>query len=110
LRKQGGSPRRMITDKLGSYAAAQRQIMSDVEHRSHKGLNNRAENSHLPFRRRERVMQGFRSSRYLQRFVSVFSAIRNLFVPSRSRRSAPAARLHRLNVMAEWKSAANIAA
>src|SRR6478735_6995993 len=61
LRKQGCPPRRMITDKLGSYAAAQRQIMPDVEHRSHKGLNNRAENSHLPFRRRERPLQGFRS-------------------------------------------------
>ena len=63
LQKQGCPPRRMITDKLGSYAAAQRQIMPDVEHRSHKGLNNRAENSHLPFRRRERVRQGFRSPR-----------------------------------------------
>jgi putative transposase len=110
LRKQGCPPRRMITDKLGSYAAARRQIMPDVEHRSHKGLNNRAENSHLPFRRRERVMQGFRSPRYLQRFASVFSAVRNLFVPPRSNGSAPATRLHRLNAMAEWKSAANIAA
>jgi putative transposase len=52
LKKQGCPPRRMITDKLGSYAAAQRQVMSEAEHRSHKGLNNRAENSHLPFRRR----------------------------------------------------------
>jgi putative transposase len=69
LRKQGCPPRRMITDKLGSYAAARRQVMPDVEHRSHKGLNNRAENSHLPFRRRERAMQGFRVPRYLQRFV-----------------------------------------
>ena len=51
----------MITDKLGSYAAARRQVMPAIEHRSHKGLNNRAENSHLPLRRRERVMQGFRS-------------------------------------------------
>jgi putative transposase len=110
LRKQGCPPRRMITDKLGSYAAARRQLMPDVEHRSHKGLNNRAENSHLPFRRRERVMQGFRSPRDLQRFVSVLSAVRNLFVPPRSSRSAPATRLHRLNAMAEWKSAANIAA
>nr|WP_312891087.1 IS6 family transposase [Microvirga aerilata] len=110
LRKQGCLPRRMITDKLGSYAAARRQIIPDVEHRSHKGLNNRAENSHLPFRRRERVMQGFRSPRYLQRFVSVFSAVRNLFVPSRSSRSAPAIRLHRLNAMAEWRVIANIAA
>jgi putative transposase len=40
----------MITDKLGSYAAARRQIMPAIEHRSHKGLNNQAENSHLPLR------------------------------------------------------------
>jgi putative transposase len=110
LRKQGCPPRRMITDKLGSYAAARRQVMPDVEHRSHKGLNNRAENSHLPFRRRERAMQGFRSPRYLQRFVSVFSAVRNLFVPPRSRRSAHTTRLHRLNAMAEWKSVASVTA
>ncbi len=106
----GRPPRRLITDKLGSYSAARRQIIPMVEHRSHKGLNNRAENSHLPFRRRERVMQGFRSPRYLQRFVSVFSAVRNLFVPPRSRRSARATYLHRLNAMAEWKVAANVAA
>jgi putative transposase len=110
LRKQGGPPRRMITNKLGSYAAAQRQVMPEVEHRSHKGLNNRAENSHLPFRRRERVMQGFQAPRYLQRFVSVFSAVHNLFVPSHSHRFASATHLHRLTAMAEWKSAANIAA
>jgi putative transposase len=109
LRKQGCPPRRMITDKLGSYAAARRQIMPEVDHRSHKGLNNRAENSHLPFRQRERAMQGFRSPRGLQRFVNVFSAVRNLFVPPRSRHSARATYLHRLNAMAEWKVAANIA-
>jgi putative transposase len=50
LKKQGGPPHRMITDKLGSYAAARRQVMPDVEHRWHKRLNNGAENSHLPFR------------------------------------------------------------
>ena len=88
LKKQGCPPRRMVTDKLGSYAAARRQIMPAVEHRSHKGLNNRAENSHLPLRRREPAMQGIRSTGGLQRFVSVFSAVRNLFVPPRSRRSA----------------------
>jgi putative transposase len=110
LKKQGCPPRRMITDKLGSYAAAQRQIMPAVEHRSHKGLNNRAENSHLPLRRRERAMQGFRSPGGLQRFTSVFSAVRNLFVPLRSCRSALATHLHRLAAMAEWKSAACVAA
>ncbi|TDQ33803.1 DDE superfamily endonuclease [Phyllobacterium brassicacearum] len=61
LKKQGLAPKRLITDKLGSYAAARRQIMPSIKHRSHKGLNNRAENSHLPPRRRERAMQGFRS-------------------------------------------------
>jgi putative transposase len=110
LKTQGCPPRRMITDKLGSYAAARRQIMPAVEHRSHKGLNNRAENSHLPLRRRERAMQGFRSPGGLQRFTSVFSAVRNLFVPPRSRRFALAAHLHRLAAMAEWKSAACVPA
>jgi putative transposase len=100
----------MITDKPGSYAAARRQAMPDVEHRSHKGLNNRAENSHLPFRRRERAMQGFRAPRYLQRLVSVFSTVRNLFVPPRSHRSASTTHLHRLNAMAEWKTATGVAA
>ena len=109
LKKQGCPPQRMITDKLGSYVAARRQIMPAVEHRSHKGLNNRAENSHLPLRRRERAMQGFQSPGGLQRFTSVYSAIRNLFVPPHSRRSARATYLHRLNAMAEWKVAANIA-
>jgi putative transposase len=109
LKKQGCPPRQMITDKLGSYAAAHRQIMPGTEHRSHKGLNNRAENWHLPLRRREQIMQGFRSSGGLQRFTSVFSAVRNLFVPPRSRRSALAIHLHRLNAMAAWMAAACVA-
>ena len=104
LRKQGCLPKRIVTDKLGSYAAAKRSVMPDVEHRSHKGLNNRAENSHVPIRKRERIMQGFRSWPGLQRFVSTFSAIRNLFVPPRSHRSAFATHLHRLSAMAEWKA------
>jgi putative transposase len=110
LLKKQGCPPRMITDKLGSYAATRRQIIPAVEHRSHKGLNNRAGNSHLPLRLRERVMQGFRSPGGLQKFVSVFSAVRNLFVPPRSRRSALTTHLHRLNAIVGWKSAAGLAA
>ena len=110
LRKQGVAPRRMITDKLGSYAPAKRLIMPKVEHRSHKGLNNRAENSHVPLRKRERAMQGFRSWSGLQRFVSIFSTIRNLFVPPHSRRSAFATHLHRRNAIAEQKSVAGVIA
>jgi len=106
LKKQGIAPKRMITDKLRSYGAARRQVMPHVEHRSHKGLNNRAENSHVPLRKRERMMQGFRSPGGLQRFVSVFSAVRNLFVPPRSQRSAFQNRVHRSQAIAAWKAAA----
>lgn len=49
MKKQGRTPKRFITDKLRSYGAARREIAPGAEHRSHKGLNNRAENSHLPF-------------------------------------------------------------
>ena len=105
LKKQGRAPKRMITDKLGSYAAAKREIMPAIEHRSHKGLNNRAENSHVPLRKREHMMQGFRSPGGLQRFAANFSALRNLFVPSRHKRSAFQTHLHRLNAMAEWRTA-----
>ena len=104
LKKQGVVPRRMITDKLRSYGAAKRQVMPDVEHRSHKGLNNRAENSHLPFRKRERMRQGFRSIGSLQHFVSLFSAVRNLFVPDHTKPSANQIRNHRLQAMAQWKA------
>ena len=78
--------------------------MPDVGHRSHRGLNNRAENSHVPQRKRERTMQGFRSPGGLQHFVSIFSALGNLFVPPSSNRSALAIHIHRLQAMAEWKA------
>lgn len=108
MKKQGCLPKRIVTDKLRSYGAAHRQIMPDVEHRSHKGLNNRAENSHLPLRKRERVMQGFRSARGLQSFLAVFSAVRNLFVPPRSKRTAMAIHLHRVRAIAHWHSIAGV--
>jgi putative transposase len=110
LKKQGVAPQRIITDKLASYRPAKREVMPGVNHWSHKGLNNRAENSHAPLRRRERVMQGFRSPGGLQRFTTIFSAVRNIFVPPRSRRSALATHLHRLNAMAEWRAAAGLIA
>ena len=79
MKKHNCTPKRFVTDKLRSYGAAKREIASSVEHRSHKGFNNSAENSHLPFRKRERAMQGYRSPGSLQRFVSIHSAIRNCF-------------------------------
>ena len=108
MKKQGRTPKRFITDKLRSYGAAKREIAPGVEHRSHKGLNNRAENSHLPFRKRERAMQGYRSPGSLQRFLSIHSAIRNCFsVPAR-RRSALTIRYHRLEAFDAWNDAVNV--
>jgi putative transposase len=55
LKRQMRPPRVMVTDKLASYSAAKDEVMPSVEHRRHKGLNNRAENSHQPTRRRELI-------------------------------------------------------
>jgi putative transposase len=62
-------PRFRVTDKLKSYGAANRELMPDVEHRQSRYLNNRAENSHRPTRRRERQMQRFKSVQQAQRFL-----------------------------------------
>ena len=73
----------IVTDRLRSYGAAHRAVIPSVEHRSHKGLNNRAENSHQPTRQRERAMKGFRSTGGAQRFLSAFSGISPHFRPRR---------------------------
>ena len=99
-----------MTDTLPSYAAAKREVAPTLEHRAHKGRGNRAENSHGPLRKRERHMQGFHSPEGLQRFLSVFSATCNLFVPPTRRRPALATRLHRLEAFGEWRQAAGLAA
>src|SRR3954465_11410761 len=79
LRRQGQPPRVLITDKLASYPAAKKELMPGVEHRRHKGLNNRAENSPQPTRRRERQMKRFKSAGQAQRFLSAHDQINNLF-------------------------------
>ncbi|GHO80263.1 IS6 family transposase [Ktedonobacter sp. SOSP1-85] len=81
-------PRVIITDKLASYAAAKREIMPSVEHRQHKGLNNRTENSHQPTRQRERTMRRFTSSGQAQRFLAAFGPILDHFRPKRHRFTA----------------------
>jgi putative transposase len=82
-------PRVIITDKLKSYGAAQREILPGVEHRQHRYLNNRAENSHQPTRQRERRMQGFKSPGHAQRFPAAYGPIAQHFRPRRHRFSAP---------------------
>ena len=78
----------IITDKLRSYGAALREVLPHVEHRQHKGLNNRAENSHRPTRRRERVMQRFKSMDHAHEFLSPFGLIYEHFKPKRHLMSA----------------------
>ena len=93
--------------KLRSYGAAKREVAPGIDHWSHKGFNNRAESSRLPIRKRERVIQGFRSPGGLQRFVSMHSTTRNRFsVPARRRRSVLTIRYHRIEALKAWKSAA----
>ena len=75
-------PRVIVTDKLKSYAAAKRKILPRVEHRQSRYLNNRAEVSHQPTRRRERQMKRFKSARHAQRFLSTHSRIHNHFQPA----------------------------
>jgi putative transposase len=79
LKRQMRLPRVMITDKLASYGAAKKDVMPSVEHRQHKGLNNRAENAHQPTQRRERQMKRFKSAAQAQRFLSAHNGINNLF-------------------------------
>jgi putative transposase len=79
IKGQAEAPRVIVTDKLKSYAAAKREILSKVEHRQSRYLNNRAEVSHQPTRRRERQMQRFKSVSQAQRFLSVHSRIHSHF-------------------------------
>jgi putative transposase len=102
LKKQTRPPRVMITDKLASYGAAKREVMPGIEHRQHKGLNNRAENSHQPTRRRERQMKRFKSAGHAQRFLSAHDQINNLFHLRRDQVTAPEHRASRTQTFQVW--------
>jgi putative transposase len=105
LLKRHGCPRVIVTDKLRSYAAANNEIGLNVGHRQHKGLNNRAENSHEPTRVREKVMWRFKSARHLQRFTSVHGQVANLFMGCSYNQSARQKREMRVQAMAAWERA-----
>jgi putative transposase len=97
-------PRVMITDNLRSYGAARVKMGLCVEHRQHKGLNNRAENSHQPTRRRELIMKRFKSARQAQRFLSVHDQVANLFhIPYPKSAPADFRRASRRRAFAAWR-------
>jgi putative transposase len=99
----GYEPRVVITDKLASYPPAIRRVLPNTEHRRHKGLNNRAENSHLPTRKRERLLQRFKSAEHAQRFLGPFSAVGNHFRPRRHLLTASAYRQIRAERHTVWR-------
>jgi putative transposase len=102
-------PRVIITDKLKSYSAAKREMLPGVEHRQHRYLNNRAENSHQPTRQRERRMQGFKSPGHAQRFLSAYGPIAQHFRPRRHRFSAPVYRQEMSQRFQVWREVTGLA-
>jgi putative transposase len=109
LKKQGRAPRVLIIDKLRSYAAAKREIMPGVEHRQHKGLNNRAENSHQPTRRRERIMKRFKSPRQVQRFLFTHDQMTNVFSCRPNQDTAAKCRTARTQAFTAWAEVTGVA-
>ena len=100
--KRWGQPCVLVTDKLRSYGAAKAQIAPGIEHRQHKGLNNRSEASHRHTRRRGKIMGRFKSPRQAQRFLSVHDQIANLFRLKRHRLFARSYRHARSDAFDLW--------
>ena len=96
-------PRVIVTDKLRSYGVVQRQLLLGVEHRQSRYLNNRAENSHRPTRRRERQMQRFKSPEQVQDFLSAHAFIHGHFHPRRHLLSANSYREIRTQAFTIWQ-------
>ena len=110
LKSTGFAPRVIITDKLKSYGAAKKKILKGVEYRQHKGLNNRAENSHRPTRIRERRMGRFKSVGQAQRFLSAFEPIRGHFHPHQHKQTASDYRERMRQRIESWRSLTELSA
>jgi putative transposase len=101
--KCNGQPRIIVTDKLRSYRAAMVIIGNADRQETGRWVNNRAENSHLPFRRRERAMLRFRRTKTLQKFVSIHASIQNHFNQERHLYSRTNFKLNRTTALADWR-------
>tara|TARA_R110000772_G_C13150153_1_gene424919 strand:+ start:58 stop:756 length:699 start_codon:yes stop_codon:yes gene_type:complete len=104
--KQYGSPKVIVTDKLRSYRAAMKEIGNAGRQETGRWLNNRAENSHQPFRRREQAMIKFRKGKTLQKFASVQSSIHNHFNLERHLTSRQQFKFNREAALADWRQLA----
>jgi putative transposase len=105
--KRHGRPEKIVTDGLRSYPAAMRKLGNLDRREMGRWLNNRAENSHLPFRRRERAMLRFRQMKTLQKFASVHASITNHFNQERHLVDRQTYKTHRSAALAEWQSLAS---
>jgi putative transposase len=105
LKSTGQVPQVVVTDKLASYAATHRQVMPLVEHRFHKGLNNRAENSHQPTRQREHARKNFRGPGAARRLLSAFTGISPHFRPHRHLMTAGQYRFEMMIRLTLWNHA-----
>ena len=101
--RKHGRPAVIVTDLLRSYGAALKEIGAAHRQETGRWLNNRAENSHLPFRRRERAMQRFRSKRSLQKFAAVHASVCNHFNQERALYSRDNFKFNRAAALAEWR-------
>ena len=104
--KRYGRPKVIVTDRLRSYRAAMRKIGNEARQETGRWLNNRAENSHQPFRRRERAMAKFRSAKSLQKFASIHSSVHNHFNQEPHLYSRQNFKLNRSAALAEWRQLA----
>ena len=109
LKKYAFVPERLVTDDLRSYSAAVRDLGIERRHERVRWMNNRAENSHQPTRRRERKMQRFKSAGSAQKFLSSHAAVYNTFNLQRHLTSAQAHRVPRAEATDTWRTAAAIA-
>ncbi|MGJ3230735.1 MAG: IS6 family transposase [Oceanicaulis sp.] len=101
--KRYGRPEEVVTDRLRSYGAAMREIGNGSRQQTGRHLNNRAENSHLPFRRRERAMIRFRQMRSLQKFAAAHASVHNHFNHDRSLERRTRFKDLRDAALAEWR-------
>ena len=102
--KRHGRAETIVTDGLRSYPAAMRDLGILDRREMGKWLNNRAENSHLPFRRRERAMLRFRQMKTLQKFASVHANVHNHFNQERHLVDRQTYKQRRSAALAEWQS------
>lgn len=105
--KRHGQAEVIVTDGLRSYPAAMRELGIIDRREMGRWKNNRAENSHLPFRRRERAMLRFRRMKTLQKFASVHASVHNHFSQERHLVDRKTYKLRRLAALAEWRSLAS---